>query len=75
MYYQLNNSDTQESLGLIKAIKLVDNLDEEIRDSWNDFHVLEEHDLELDNCDIDDFVQWHNENYVSQIERIFVEVI
>lgn len=73
MYYQLTDSDTQENLGLIKAIKLVDNLDEEIEQSWNDFHVLEEH--ELDNCDIADFVQWHNENYVSQIERIFVEVI
>ena len=71
-YYQLT-SNIGEDLGLIKVINLVDDFDEEIRESWNDFHVLEEH--ELDNQSIDDFVRWHNENYLSQIKRIFVEII
>ena len=29
---------------------------------------------DLDNYNVDDFVSWHNENWVTQIKRVFVEV-
>ncbi|NCX44999.1 MAG: hypothetical protein EBW74_11295 [Betaproteobacteria bacterium] len=51
----------------------VANFDEEVKESWIEFHDLEEHDL--NRFDVDEFVDWHNENRVTQIERIFLEVI
>ena len=75
MYYQLTDSDNGEDLGIIKVTNVgeVANFDEEVKESWNEFHVLEEHDL--DNCDVDEFVDWNNENRVTQIERVFLEIL
>lgn len=75
MYYQLTDSDTGEELGIVKVTNVgeVPNFDDEVKESWNEFHVLEEH--ELDNCDVDEFVEWNNENRVTQIERVFLEVL
>ena len=75
MYYQLTDSDGGEDLGIIKVTNVgeVANFDEEVKESWNEFHVLEEHDL--DNCDVDEFVDWNNENRVTQIERVFLEIL
>lgn len=72
MYYQLKDYDTSEDLGLIRVTNIgeVPNFEEEVKESWNEFHLLEEH--ELDNSDVDEFVIWHNANRVTQIERIFV---
>lgn len=77
MYYQLNDSESQESLGLVKIIgnsyNTLEKATEEISESWESFNKLEEH--EGDHQSVDEFVEWHNANYVSQIERIFVEII
>ncbi len=77
MYYQLtaNDENFEGSLGLIRCINTNEIVDfnEQIEQSWYDFHHLEEH--ELDNCNIDDFVVWHNENYTSQIERFFITIL
>lgn len=75
MYYQLTNSENNNRLGIVKVTNVgeVANFDEEVKESWVEFHDLEEHNL--NNCDIDEFVDWHNENRVTQIERIFLEII
>ena len=75
MYYQLTDKFDGTELGIVKVINGNEspNFKEEVEESWNEFHVLEEH--ELDNCDVDDFVQWHNEGRVTQIERVFLEVL
>ena len=75
MYYQLRDSDNGDELGIVKVTNVseVANFDEEVKESWNEFHDLEEHDL--DRFDVNEFVDWHNENRVTQIERIFLEQI
>jgi hypothetical protein len=74
-----------ESCGLVKVtnfeegvaemdddMNIVDPLDEVI-ESWTEFNKGEEH--ELDSSSVDDFVEWHNESRVTQIERVFLEII
>lgn len=80
MYYELLDYETSESLGIVKQslAALTEHLssipfDEELQESWTDFNKLEEH--ELDNQSVDDFVEWYNENYNHQIERIFLTQI
>jgi len=53
-------------------MNIVDPLDEVI-ESWSEFNKDEEH--ELDPSSVDDFVEWHNENRLTQIERVFVEIV
>ena len=75
MYYQLTDSENGDELGIVKVTNVSDvaNFDEEVKESWNEFHDLEEHDL--DRFNVHQFVDWHNENRVTQIERIFLEQI
>ena len=75
MFYQLTDSENGDKLGIVKVTNVGDvaNFDEEVKESWNEFHDLEEHDL--NRFDVDEFVDWHNENRVTQIERIYLEVI
>jgi len=65
-----------ETCGLIRVTHIDPNNDpkEEINESWEEFNVNEEHDF-IDCTNVDDFVEWHNEGRVTQIERIFVEVV
>ena len=78
MLYQLNDT-SGESLGLVQSSILNPSpeahrkAEEEIEESWHDFHSLEEH--ELDPNDVDEFVTWHNENWETQIERVFINEI
>jgi hypothetical protein len=79
MIFQLTDYDTQEELGFIQVINydglsLLDAKDE-IEESWTDFHKLKEIESYLDNCNVNDFVIWHNKNWVTQIERVFIEVL
>jgi hypothetical protein len=46
---------------------------EEVEESWSEFNKDEEH--ELDSSSVDDFVEWHNENRLTQIERVFVAIV
>jgi len=80
MYYELLDYETSESLGIVKQIfiDLTNHLsartfEEELQESWADFNKLQEH--EFDNQSVDDFVEWHNENWQHQIERIFLTQI
>ena len=74
--YQLHDSETQELMGSViithresseaEAIK-------DLHDGWHDFNTLEE--TEDDHTDVDTFVQWFNEGYVTQIDRLWLEVL
>jgi hypothetical protein len=74
MYYQLTDVEGEE-LGIVKVTNVTEapNFEEEVSESWNEFHHLEEHDLDIN--DVDEFVDWNNENRVTQIERIYLEVL
>lgn len=72
--YQLFDAETQEELGLVRIIsEITDEAVEELREGWNDFNTLEE--TEYNIWDIDLFVEWFNENYVTQIERVYIEFL
>ena len=77
MYYQLHDSITEDELGIIKVTNATEcwkkEIDHsiEVSESWDEFNRCEE--SEFDPEDVDSFVLWHNENRVSQIERITVE--
>lgn len=74
--FQLFDHDTNDILGLVNAMTNTQThleVEEEITESWEDFNKLEEHDL--DSSNVDDFVQWHNENWGSQIERVYTTEI
>jgi hypothetical protein len=71
--YQLTDFETNEELGLISIISQYQNSVDEVNEGWVDFNQLEE--TELDITDIDDFVLWFNENYVTQIERVYINYL
>ena len=75
MLFELRDFVSDDSCGLIKVIHVDpnNNPEEEIKESWTEFNKDEEH--ELDAYSVDDFVGWHNENRVTQIERVFYEII
>ena len=80
MYYELLDYETGESLGIVKQTLegLTDHLstapfEEELQESWTDFNKLQEHDC--NNLSMNAFVEWHNENWSSQIERVFLTQI
>ena len=75
MFYELRDYISCDTCGLIKITHIDPNAapTEEVEESWVEFNKLEEH--ELDSANVDDFVQWHNENRVTQIERVFVTII
>ncbi len=72
--YQLFDAETEEELGLVRIVsKITEEAIEELQEAWHDFNCLEETDE--DNCDVDAFVNWNNENYVTQIERVYMEFL
>lgn len=72
--YQLHDTETEEILGsVIVTSKITKNTEDEVFEGWEDFNKLEEH--ELDHENVDDFVEWFNENYKTQIERLYIEFI
>ena len=75
MLFELRDYESGVTCGIIKVIQVDPNNDpkEEIEESWAEFNQVEEHDL--DSNSVDDFVEWHNEGRVTQIERLFVEII
>ena len=77
MLYQLTDFETGYTLGIVKVIDSLDydyeSILEEIQESWSDFNEYEEH--ELNPQSVIEFVIWHNENWLIQIERVFTEVI
>lgn len=73
--YPLHDSITEEILGTVyvKETEDTESVYDELFEAWTDFNKLEETDC--DNESVDEFVVWFNENYVTQIERVFEESI
>jgi hypothetical protein len=78
MYYQLHDTETEILLGAVKVTNATECCEKEIShsneisESWTEFNQYEE--TELDYMNVDDFVVWHNENRVTQLERIYFEI-
>jgi hypothetical protein len=76
-FFELRDYQSGDTCGLIKVIDSDPNeqtvAEAEIQESWTEFNQVEEH--ELDSYSVDDFVKWHNEGRVTQIERVFVTII
>ena len=76
-FFELRDFISNDTCGLIKVIDADPNeqtvAEEEIQESWTEFNKDEEH--ELDASSVDNFVKWHNEGRVTQIERVFVTII
>lgn len=72
---KLRDGASGDTCGLINVTYIDPNNDplEEVEESWTEFNTLEEHELIFDN--VDDFVEWHNENRVTQIERVFYTIV
>ena len=75
MLIELKDYLSSDTCGLINVTHIDTNIDplEEVEESWTEFNKLDEHELTFD--DVDDFVEWHNEGRVTQIERVFVEIV
>lgn len=74
--YQLHDTETEEILGsviIIPTAKEVKSPEDELREGWVDFNRLEE--TEGDHTSVDEFIVWFNEQYVTQIERLYLEFI
>jgi hypothetical protein len=85
MLFELRDYVSGDTCGIVRVTNFVEGVaemdndmniidpKEEIEESWTEFNQVEEH--ELDSYNVDDFVEWHNEGRVTQIERVFVEII
>lgn len=75
MLIELRDYLSSDTCGLINVTHIDPNIDplEEVEESWTEFNREDEHELEFDN--VDDFVEWHNEGRVTQIERVFYEIV
>ena len=86
MLIELRDYLSGDTCGLIKVINFVEGVAEmdddmniidplaEVEESWTEFNKNEEHEF-IDCASVDDFVKWHNEGRVTQIERVFVTII
>ena len=45
----------------------------DLYESWSEYNKLQEH--TFDPKDVDKFVEWNNENRVTQVERVYSEII
>lgn len=85
MLIELRDCVSSDTCGLVRVINFVEGVAEmdddmniidpleEIEESWTEFNKNEEH--ELDPSSVDDFVEWNNEGRVTQIERVFYEIV
>lgn len=71
--YALRNFETKEVLGYVSfSFPLqTDTGLEELPESWHDYHVLEEH--EMNPNDVTSFVAWHNQNWFCKIEETGID--
>lgn len=78
MYYQLNDTETEEVLGTVKVLQTLRYLDtpqgkqqavDEIYGSWELFNKFD------GETDVDEFVEFHNKYNRYRIQRIVFEVI
>ena len=74
--YQLHDYDNEEIIGTVIIVKEEIEIakgEDELWEGWEDFNKSQEH--ELDPESITDFVEWFNENYVTQIEELEMDFI
>jgi len=74
--YQLHDYETETILGSViitKSEPLIEAHEDALFSAWEDFNKLEE--TEYDILNVDAFVNWFNENHVTQIERLYLEYI
>lgn len=75
-FFELRDYQSGDTCGLVKVIDADEQIDAEaeIQESWTEFNKDEEHEF-IDCANVDDFIKWHNEGRVTQIERVFVTII
>jgi hypothetical protein len=75
MLYELRDYLTNDTCGLVSVVNTDEQVDAkaEIEENWGEFNQKEL--INDENCDVDKFVEFHNGKSLSQIERIFVEII
>ena len=73
--FELRDFYTKKTCGAVIVTKIdkKNSPKEEIDESWIEFNQYEKHNLPSDN--VDDFVKWSNENRVTQIKRIHIEIL
>ena len=78
-YFQLRDFQSEDDLGLVHVINVKEcweqeiDVEDEIYQSWDKFNRLQE--PEFDPTDVETFIGWHNKNNVSQLERIYVDIV
>jgi hypothetical protein len=74
--FELRDFISNDTCGIVRVINADEqvNAEAEIQESWTDFNKHEEHDF-IDCANVDDFVEWHNDGRVTQIERLFLTII
>lgn len=71
--FQLHDIDTEEVLGSVLIINCTQEKESELWEGWEDYHKLQEH--ELDSNNVNEFVEWFNDQFVTQIECIDIDFI
>lgn len=77
-YFQAQQTLDEGEIDILERVEAAlhkesQNYDDEIRESWEEFNKLEEHNKDPQN--IDDFVEFNNKGRVTQIERILLQFI
>lgn len=72
----LHDTETEEIIGMVAPVKTMNFPDFEklIRESWTAFQPYLHDELESD-YSIEDYVEWHNENYEVKIDWVLNEFI
>ena len=81
MYYSICDTDTKVELGIVHVLNPDEfvwknpegSILDEVTESWTDYNQCRAHDN--DPYNVDEFIEWHNENCLSQLERILLEPI
>jgi len=77
LIYQLHNDG--ETIGFVHVTNPFEckekdiSPSEEIQESWTDYFVLAEHEFDIHN--VEQFVAWHNTQWVTQLKLVSVEEI
>jgi len=77
--FQLRDFQSEDDLGLVRVTNVQEcteknvDVEDEIFKSWDEFNRIDE--LGFDPMDVETFIGWHNENNVSQLKRIYVDIV
>jgi len=71
--YQLHDIETEEIIGSVLILNCTQENESELWEGWENYHKLQEH--EFDPNDINEFVKWFNDQFVTQIEDIEINFI